>query len=192
MRVIAHWAAAVILFIYASQTNAVLIDFEDLEASDGTFVSDGYYGFDWTGSLDEYSWVNNANVNIGPAAYSGSNYAWSNGGAELELSGGVFSIASLWISSKNGGSNSPTITFEGLFNGSTLFSSTYIAGSDWGEVILNFSGIDQLIFDGDINTNLLIDNIRYTIASVAEPGPVTLLLLGVAALILSRRRMHHG
>lgn len=176
--------------LFVGSANAGLIDFEDLDASSGTFVQDDYNGFTWAGSSGGISWVNNAAAPIsGGVANSGVNFAWSNGGAALELSGDLFNIESLWISSLFGSTNTPEVTFEGFRNGISIFSTSITANNtSWTQAVLNFNGIDQLKFDGDISSNLLVDDISFSVAQVPEPSAFALLGLGLAGLGFSRKK----
>jgi hypothetical protein len=168
--------------------NADLIDFEDLSAADGSYIPQGYKGFAWLGDSDEFSWVNNAAEPLADLGgrddycYAGDNCAWSNGGAGLELSDGLFAINSLWIYSR---ATDNTIDFSGLFGGAETFSlSVDVLADTWTQVFLGFSGIDTLNFDSTIEANLMVDNIT----TVPEPGTLALLGIGLFGMAASRIR----
>lgn len=194
MRTISCLVVTSALTFCAGAANAELIDFEDLDASTGIWIPQGYHGFSWLGGGYNdglTSWVNSANIPLcfnNPLcsqwpAYSGVNYAWSDGGVYLELSDGLFNIESLMISAF-----STTVTFEGLLNGATVFTKSIdVNESSYKQAVLNFNGIDTLRFDSDVNYNLVIDDISFSRASVSTPG--TLFLFGLSVAILGCSRL---
>ena len=188
----------VIAFAWTGSASAGLIDFEDLDASSGIWVPQGYYGFSWLGgghNNGETSWVNSANTPLcinnpvcNPGvANSGENYAWSDGGVFLELSAGLFNIESLYVSARGNPPSSATVTFEGLLDGDIIFT-TAVAVDETSYTLanLNFNGIDTLRFDSDINYNLLVDDISFS-HNVALPATIPLLGIALAALGFNRR-----
>jgi len=152
--------------------HATVINFDDLTAADGTYIPQGYQGFSWLGGWGASSWVNNAASPIDTAgAYSGANYAWSNGGINLDLSDGLFNVSNLWARNRSDIA-SWSHTYEGWLGATKLFTSTVTSTNAWSQVTLNFSGIDRLAISS--GHNLLVDDINLAVV----PEPATMLLLG--------------
>lgn len=187
----------VIIFVLswsAGAANAELIDFEDLDASTGIWIPQGYHGFSWLGGGRDNgttSWVNSANLPLyqnypgyTALAHSGVNYAWSDGGVYLELSDGLFNLESLWVSTF-----SDNVTFEGLLAGDTIFTKSVRVNTNeksYIQAVLNFSGIDTLRFDSDINYNVQVDDISFSRAPISST--LALFALSIAILGLYRTR----
>jgi len=172
---------AILLSPFAA--NADIIDFDDLTVGDGVFIPQGYEGFSWLGGDGESSWVNNVAAPIdSDGAHSGTNYAWSNGGVQLDMSDGVFDLASLWARNR-ADIALQTRTFEGWLDGSLLFTHTQDVSNFWGQVSLNWTGINNFsILSGH---NILIDDLA---VNVPEPGTLALFGIGLFGMGLARRK----
>lgn len=186
-----------VMVVWSAGASAKLIDFENLTAASGTFIPQGYSGFAWLGgghSGGTASWVNSAFDELCDptpvcekgTARSGVNYAWSNGGTELALADGLFDIQSLWVSFRANPRLFPelNVVFEGLLDGNKIHSATLLLANnnEYRQAALNFSGIDTLRFRGEVNHNLLVDDISFSRAAVHVPGTALLLCLGLAAI----------
>lgn len=114
-----------------------------------------------------------------------------------KASAGTFTLNSLMV---DGAWGTQTLTFVGLAGGATLFSTTFGVGTNPALLSLNWAGINELrVFTGNdhVHNNSLsgsgkhwvIDNITVDqAAQVPEPGPLALIGLGIAGLLVSRKK----
>lgn len=180
---------ALLLSIITTSAHAVVIDFEDI-VNPGccTFLADGYQGFTWSGSAGPNSWViadQATSIFPGAQAHSGQNYAWSNGGADLSLSNGMFDFNGMWA---RGGHEGFSTTATGYLNGVAVYSQDFTVTMDYQLFDFNFTNIDNLTFTDQAN-NLLIDDMTVN-ATVPESTTLTLLGLGLLGFGIRKRRQH--
>jgi hypothetical protein len=185
-------AAALAVLAATAHAAPVTMSFEDITFPNGSyaFPTNGYGGFDWSGSAGAQSWVvspDSADWFRGQDSNSGSNFAWSNGGAELDLTkadGKTFDFDSMW---SRGGNNTFSFTAEGFLHGQMIFSQSINAGTTYALNTLDFHGIDQLVLT-EGGGNLLIDDMVVNTTPVPEPAAPALMLAGLGLLGLVARR----
>lgn len=177
--------------------SATVINFDDVAFPGGNPTASaspavGYQGFDW-GS----NWVISPNDATGwfggtvqPYAHSSSNFAWSAGGRDLELTvhgGGTFDLTSFWVRAW------PNITFNmtafGYLNGSQVYSRTASVTNAYSQMTTNFVHIDRLVLTEAPTANLLLDDLAVAnLSPVPEPANAALFALGLAAVVVVRSR----
>jgi hypothetical protein len=179
---------SVALLLVVSTANATPFGF----AADGagTFITQGYQGFNYDGDMSSNSWVNNTsipldiNYGIGPTTLGA---AWSNGGSALTMTraiaGQTFNMGSL---SLNAGFTE-SVTLNGYLNGALVDSWTGVINNQFSytKLTLNWTGIDQLDFSA--GANLFITDID-TSTNVPEPATLAMFGLGLFGLAAARRR----
>lgn len=183
-------AAALLTFAAATNSaQAVTIGFEDI---DSIFLTDAY-GFQWTGdfSLDDiphpdWSWVvspASQAIFTGINAHSGSKFAWSNGGADIQIYGPEFTLNSFWA--RDAWDASPLV-LTGYRNGLEVYSQTYSIDATYQLITVQSVLVDSVTFS--THSNLLLDDI--TINAVPEPETYAMLLagLGFVGFAASRKR----
>ena len=163
----------------------------------GTFISQGYNGFNYGGGSGTNSWVNDTTLPISavygvPPTALGA--AWSNGGTDLSMTtatpGTTFSLTSIDL---NAGFNT-TVTITGFVNGlaiaGDLWTGTINNSSlSYTSVLLNWLAIDTLTISNAPSANLFITNINTTpVENVPEPTFIALLVSGLLGFAASRRK----
>ena len=163
---------------------------------------------DFNGGLDPFFTYNSVSVIGLVQANSGYDNMFSANGGGLaafnpfeapfasftKASAGTFTLNSLMV---DGAWGTQTLTFVGLSSGSTLYTTTFGVNTNPALLNLNWSGINEFrVLTGNNfvhNDNLsgngkhwVIDNI--TVNKVPEPAPLALIGLGIAGLLVSRKK----
>lgn len=176
-----------------ASAQAITINFDELSVPYCcTFPAQGYQGFDWNGGDNTASWViSNAADHFftGTDSHSGRNYAWSNGGTQLDLSvhgGGTFDFNSLWT---RAGYEYENVTVTGYSHAVIVGTETFGARTEYEFHSLNFDAIDDLKIS-TMYGNLLIDDITVNAnTAVPEPSDMAMVLAGLGLTVaLARRR----
>lgn len=179
--------------LFSGSAQATVIGFEDVSIGGSGYAHPvaGYQGFQWSGNQGSTSWVisnNNGSFgSIGANAHTGNNFAWSNGGAALDLSSAIFDLNSVWLASWAG---NQTETIKGYLAGNEIYSTTLTVGSNYSFVSLDFVGVDQVTFSGGFN--LVLDDMTINGGTVPEPESLALFGLALAGLGLTRRKAKHA
>lgn len=182
----------------AVSTNAAVITFDDLPATDAGLIENGYAGFDWSS-------FGYANKSVLPGSgyetgvVSGDYAAYNDFAETSSLSGSLFDFNGAFLTGAwNDGLN---IEVKGFSGGTELYSTTVVVNTSIAQWFdFNFFGIDSLSFrsfGGEKNAQFEMDSggehfvmDNFTInefSSVPESSTLALLLLGVAGLLLGRR-----
>lgn len=180
----------------AAQTNAAILDFEDLAPYPYALISDGYHGFNWASGSGDIAVIN------GPAYLPGSGYdngsvsgvnaAFNWYGASpsnIDLAGpGTFDFNGAFFTSAW---DFQSVSFQGFNNSILIYNSAPYAINTvtplW--IGLNWTGIDQLTI-ANTGYQWVMDDFTYNTQNIpATPEPSTLLLLasGLGGLAFMRR-----
>lgn len=171
-------------------TQAQAIPFGFAADGGGTFITQGYEGFDYTGGSGVYSWVNDTSnpidgsYGVGPTALGA---AWSNGGTELDMTsatpGGTFDVGSISLDI----GHTANVSLTGYLGGIVVdsWSGTVVNQYAYTDISLNWTGIDKITMTSS-GANLFVTNID-SATNIPEPAPLLLGAMGLVALTLSRR-----
>ena len=198
--------AVVLLTFVASMwatghAHAALITFDELATNaDGTVISDGYQGFDWS----NWGVTSTTAGGYGPGTVSGLNVSYNRFGNAASFSAAsVFTVNSLYATAAwNDGSQ---VTFSGWANGSVVEVRTVSPSATAPTLYaLDWSGIDAFMVEVAGGTHhagdnyvgdgpfVAIDNLtvnRGALAPIPEPGTCALMLAGLAAVGVATRRL---
>jgi len=175
-----------LLFGISLHASAEYINFDDLTFSSGddTLHLDGtsYAGFSWgPGPFIPYNtaWVVDSRPIFGVSAHSGDNYAWSNGGADLQISStSLFDFNTMWGGMSIGGLEELNrygfqAEAEGYRDGELIYETSFLPTSPttWESFDFNFFGVDEVIIK-TWGRNIYLDDIDID-SPVTEPAMVT-------------------
>lgn len=148
----------------------LIVDFEDLA---GSFVADGYAGFDWDSPSGEdanasYGYVVGRGTSIGSGVSQtpGDQYVWSNGGtAPLTLSrmdGSDFDFESGYFLAVQ---QNTTLVFEGYDDGVLVETHTVFLQANVSTFVdVDWGNIDTLVLNyPEGSVNLSMDNLAFVI-----------------------------
>lgn len=185
-----------LLFSISTSVSAVVIDFDSLEVANSSlnYISSGTYtedGFTISGDPMYYAGQNHVDHYAGSAGlHLRSSFA------QITLNDSVnnaFSIESIGLSVLQNGGVSPDVIFTGtLLDGGTVtqtFSVTEFGFTDF-QFDSGFTNLVSLAWNqGSAQNNAhQFDNIVLNAYSVPETTSFLLFALGIAGLLLSRRR----
>lgn len=176
-------------------TQAAVITFDDLPATEIDAIPDGYHGLNWGQSLSNVSYIHKDTL-PGTGFENGvvsGNYAAFNFLATTSIiSGEIFDFNGAYLTSAwHDGLN---IEVTGFLNNLATFTKTIVVNTQQAQWFdFDFIGINSLSLRAwgspSGNDFFVIDN--FTInesASVPESSPFILLLLGLTAIALGRRK----
>ena len=194
-------AAAASLIALAIPAQAETIGFEEVGMTftdppdyEYSYLSN-QYRLNWGGGLQNISWVVSPSTSVwfsGPQAHSGTNFAWSNGGTDLSISGPPFSLSEFWVRSANT-SNDISLVVTGFKDGDAVDSKTFTVNGTYQRITVSFDNIDSITFIPSATTNLLLDDFVLTLA-VPEPARYIMLLAGLGVVgfwALRRKESDH-
>lgn len=181
---------ALMLAGVAAPANALVLNFEDVTAPG--YLPTVYHGFTFSGGDGEFSWVvgtEGDGIFPGTEAHSPTQYAWSNGAADLSISGAEsFDFNSMWARTGAGFNIDNAAIARGFLGDVELYTVTLDLTPSHQFFALNFFGIDSWTLT-DQNGNVLIDDITLNeVPSVPEPITLSLLGAGLGGLAWTRRR----
>jgi hypothetical protein len=161
------------------------------------YISQGYQGFNWTGSLDVTSngrmyyrsWANDSypSFNHWPSYNGTLGAAWSSGGADLYMTlstPGTFTLNSLDIAVPWYG-RVANVSISGWNNGNLVDSAQYIATSTYQTLNLGWSGLTELKITDGRTQNLILTNMNVT--SIPVPSAIWLFGTGLLGFLGLKR-----
>ena len=183
----------------ALHAHAALITFDELATNrDGTSISDGYQGFDWS----NWGVTNTTAGGYGPGTLSALNVSYNRFGNSASFGAASgFTVNSLYATAAwNDGSQ---VTFTGWANGSVVDTRTVSPSATAPTLyVLDWSGLDTFMVEVAGGTHhagdnyvgdgpfVAIDNltVNEALAPVPEPQTCALMLTGLVAVGLATRR----
>jgi hypothetical protein len=182
---------SLLLAVSSLSASAAVINFDDL-AGAGDQISGDYAGFNWTniGTIAQSAYPGTG-FEFGAVSPSNSAYNYDGGAVEIASLAGLFDFTGAFFTA---GFLDQEISFEGWANGQVVYATgAYVIDTItplW--VQLDWSGIDTVKIYNSNPTYWAMDNFT-TVAgavpgTVPEPGPLALLGLSAAGLLLSRKR----
>lgn len=185
---------------FTANSQATVITFDDLPASEVDTIQSGYQGFNWGNEF----WTSVAYINkntlpdtgFANGVVSGNYAAFNNFATTSTITGDIFNFNGTYLTAAwNDGLQ---LEVNGFLNNVLLFTQTVIlntSSAQWFD--FNYTGINKLSFrswggtptnPGEGGEHFVMDN--FTInetAAVPESSPLALLLLGLATIAIGRR-----
>jgi hypothetical protein len=187
----------------AISTQAAVITFDDLPATDLGSIHDGYNGFDWGDSyMTNVAYAHKDAIpgtgfetGVVSGSYAAFNFLATTsvinttGGGQFDFNGAYLTAA--WHNGLN-------IEITGFLNNLALFTQTIVVNTNAAQWFdFNFFGINSLSLHAWGGTSIdplnggeffVLDNFTYNeTTSVPESSPLILLLLGIAGILFGRR-----
>lgn len=187
-------------FGFSINSQATVITFDDLPATEVDTIQSGYQGLNWGNEF----WTSVAYINkntlpgtgFANGVVSGSYTAFNNFATTSTITGDIFNFNGTYLTAA--WNNGLQVEVNGFLNNVLLFTQTVIlntSSAQWFD--FNYTGINKLSFrswggtptnPGEGGEHFVMDN--FTInetAAVPESSPLALLLLGLAAIAIGRR-----
>jgi hypothetical protein len=191
-------AVALVLGVAFGQARAATIGFEEIPMTHTGTPGYDYaylqyqYGLNWDGGVQEISWVVSQDSGVwfpGQQAHSGNNFAWSNGGTNLAISGIAFTLTEFWARTANI-TNDISLTVTGYNGGVAVDSQSFTIGSTYRLISLSLGSVDAITFAPSSLANVLFDDLVFTALTPAIPEPqiYALLLAGLGFIGVAARR----
>lgn len=191
MTLFSKTALALAVYAAAGTASATVISFDNLAGAQGSaFSSYVESGFTVDSLLGKWLVAKNFGAPV-PDIFSGKN--WGTASAAIEVTGGMFTFASVDLSSNLGDAS---YTIEGLKGGVSQFSFNGVrscggCGGLFATVSNSFSAmvIDSLkISITGAGSSYNVDNINVTALPVPEPTTYGLMLAGLLGVVTMARR----
>ncbi|PUA26654.1 MAG: exosortase [Cellvibrio sp. 79] len=178
-----------------ASTQAAVITFDDLPATEIDAIPDGYRGFNWGQSLSNVSYVHKDTLpgtGFEKGVVSGNYAAFNFLATTSIISGEIFDFNGAYLTAAwHDGLN---IEVTGFLNNLATFTKTITVNTQQAQWFdFDFTGINSLSLRAwgspSGNDFFVIDNFTINEGSVSVPesSPLILLLLGLTAIALGRR-----
>lgn len=162
---------------------AITLNFDD--GSSGTPLGSDYHGFDFSNSASVQFFKINAAAHSGDSVLLRNNRT-SNPIIIRKTGGGTFNFIDTFIKDHDSSGISGLVT--GKLNGATINTANFTtSGSSFTQIIGNFSGIDELVFQANGNGVIELDDLTLN-DTAAVPEPSSFILFGLAALAFGFRK----
>ena len=189
--------------IAAVNTQAAVITFDDLPATELDAVPENYQGFNWGDSFfTNVAYIHKNTIpdsGYATGVVSGEYAAFNNFSTTSTIKttdGGLFDFNGAYFTSA--WKDNTHLTVTGFLNNAALFTQTVIintSAAQWFD--FNFTGINSLQLNvwnytpNDGNDFYVMDNFTVNEAiAVSESSSIALLLLGIAGILFGRKFKH--